>query len=268
MPSPFPGMDPYLEARWSDVHAKLIAYIGEAMQPGLPRDLRARSDEQVLLEEVGEDTRPRRYRPDVAVIDVGGGSAASASRATGGAGVATMEPVVIEMRDSPQVERSVHIIDTSNGNRVVTAIEVLSPWNKESGRLNSDYRRKLGDYGRAGVSVVEIDLLRWPTRARLDVLDLDLPPDRRTPYLICVRRGWEPGRWFAYPVSLRTPIPAVHVPLRKTDDPITLRLQPLIERVYVAGGHDDIDYAKPPDPPLTDDDARWAAEHVLRAAAE
>lgn len=29
--SPFPGMDPYLEARWSDVHSKLIAFIGEAL---------------------------------------------------------------------------------------------------------------------------------------------------------------------------------------------------------------------------------------------
>jgi hypothetical protein len=25
MKSPFPGMDPYLESRWSDVHPKLIA---------------------------------------------------------------------------------------------------------------------------------------------------------------------------------------------------------------------------------------------------
>ena len=24
MPSPFPGMDPYLETRWRDVHARLL----------------------------------------------------------------------------------------------------------------------------------------------------------------------------------------------------------------------------------------------------
>jgi hypothetical protein len=39
-----------------------------------------------------------------------------------------------------------------------------------------------------------------------------------------------------------------------------LELQPLITRVYAAGGHDDIDYRKPPDPPLEPDDAAWAAE--------
>ncbi|HID51529.1 MAG TPA: DUF4058 family protein, partial [Anaerolineae bacterium] len=37
MPSPFPGMDPYLEDRaiWPDVHATLITYIREVLQPQL-----------------------------------------------------------------------------------------------------------------------------------------------------------------------------------------------------------------------------------------
>jgi hypothetical protein len=26
MPSPFPGMDPYLEVHWRDIHASLIIY--------------------------------------------------------------------------------------------------------------------------------------------------------------------------------------------------------------------------------------------------
>ena len=34
--SPFPGMDPYLEARWSDVHAALCPAIRAALQPLLP----------------------------------------------------------------------------------------------------------------------------------------------------------------------------------------------------------------------------------------
>ena len=31
MPSPFPGMDPYLESHWRDVHARLIVYISDQM---------------------------------------------------------------------------------------------------------------------------------------------------------------------------------------------------------------------------------------------
>jgi hypothetical protein len=50
MPSPFPGMDPYLEAHWRDVHASLIIYARDALQGVLPGSLRARVEERVLLE--------------------------------------------------------------------------------------------------------------------------------------------------------------------------------------------------------------------------
>src|SRR4051812_35491605 len=123
MKSSFPGMDPYLEARWSDVHAMLIATIKEALQPRLPAGLRARSEERVLLEDL-----------------------------------ATPEPFVIEFQDGPAIDRFLQIIDVTNGNRVVTAIEILSPWNKAPGRLNDAYRRKVTDYAGASVNVVEIDL--------------------------------------------------------------------------------------------------------------
>ena len=42
-------MDPYLERRWGDVHTSLCTYIREVLQPLLPRDLRARATEDVLL---------------------------------------------------------------------------------------------------------------------------------------------------------------------------------------------------------------------------
>ncbi|MBY0523528.1 MAG: DUF4058 family protein [Gemmataceae bacterium] len=35
MPSPFPGMDPYLESHWGDVHTKLVTYSGDQLQPQL-----------------------------------------------------------------------------------------------------------------------------------------------------------------------------------------------------------------------------------------
>ena len=92
--------------------------------------------------------------------------------------------------------------------------------------------------------------------------DKDIPANRRQPYMVCIRRGWAPDEWLAFPISLRTSLPSIPVPLRQTDAVISLDLQPLIERVYVAGGHDDIDYAKPSVPPLNGEDALWAAELV------
>jgi hypothetical protein len=264
MKSPFPGMDPFLEARWSDVHVTLIGFIKEALQPLLPADLRARSEERVLLEEVeGEPTRA--YRGDVSVVDLGQRKPGGARQETTAA--ATVEPCLVEYHEGPQLDRFIQIIDTTSGNRVVTAIEVLSPWNKGPGRLNRDYLRKLDDYARGQVSVVELDLLRYPTRDRLQVGQKDLPIERRAPYLVCLRRSWAPEVWEVYPLVLRLPLPRVPIPLRQRDADVGLDLQPIIERIYVAGGHDDIDYAKPLDPPLDKDDAAWADE-LLRNAGK
>lgn len=263
MKSPFPGMDPYLEARWSDVHAKLIGFIGEALQPDLPPGLRARSEERVLVE-AEEQPTPRHYRADIAVVDTG--RFAEEARRTGAA-IADVDPIVVRYYHGPFVDRYIHIIDLTSGNRVITAIEILSPWNKAPGRLSKDYRRKLDDYAVGEVSVVEIDLLRYPPRGRLMVSDADIPAERRAPYYVCVRYGWNPDRWYAYPVTLRRPIPRIPIPLRETDDAIALHLQPLIERVYTAGGHDDIDYAKSLDPPLEAGDAAWTDE-LLKAAGK
>jgi hypothetical protein len=261
--SPFPGMDPYLESRWSDVHAKMIGFIGEAIQPLLPRDLRARAEERLLLEaDIDQDPEFGEYRSDVAVIETSPGSRAPAAKAS--AGAAVVDPIIIRRFPTPTLDRWVQIVDVSNGNRVVTAIEILSPWNKLAGRLNRQYLRKLEDYARANVSVVEIDLLRSPRRGRMAVTEADIPPERRAPYIVCVRLGWEPETWRAYPLPLRTRLPALPIPLRQTDSEILLELQPIIDRIYTAGGHDDIDYTKPPEPALAEADAAWAVELLRR----
>ena len=50
MKSPFPGMDPYLQQHWRDVHTSLVIYARDQLQPGLPLHLVARVDERVLTE--------------------------------------------------------------------------------------------------------------------------------------------------------------------------------------------------------------------------
>ena len=46
MPSPFPGMDPYLESPeiFPDVHDSMITYLREALQASLPARILLRSD--------------------------------------------------------------------------------------------------------------------------------------------------------------------------------------------------------------------------------
>lgn len=52
MNSPFPGMNPYPESRWSDVHCSLMCFISETIQPQLPDDLRSRCHEIHMLDEI------------------------------------------------------------------------------------------------------------------------------------------------------------------------------------------------------------------------
>ena len=68
MPSPFPGMDPYLESHWRDVHAALVIYARDALQRVLPAALRARVEESVLLETpLGIVGHP--LNPDVRIVN-------------------------------------------------------------------------------------------------------------------------------------------------------------------------------------------------------
>jgi hypothetical protein len=67
-------------------------------------------------------------------------------------------------------------------------------------------------------------------------------------------------------MHIRTALSTLPIPLRGKEPDALLDLQPLIERVYTAGGHDDIDYNQPlVDPPLPAEDKAWM-DQLLRAA--
>src|SRR6476661_6096204 len=93
MPSPFPGMDPYLEAHWRDVHASLIIYARDALQGVLPSSLRARVEESILLE-TPQGLGDHPLFPDVRVVEYTS-KRGPATKATGGAAVA--EPLLVEV---------------------------------------------------------------------------------------------------------------------------------------------------------------------------
>jgi Protein of unknown function (DUF4058) len=77
MKSPFPGMDPYLERHWGDVHQSAITYIRDWLQPRLPGDLRARAQERVFIDV--PDPLRGEYYPDVRVVERPGRSQVAGS---------------------------------------------------------------------------------------------------------------------------------------------------------------------------------------------
>ena len=256
MPSPFPGMDPYLVSRWSNVHVMMMGIIATVLKRVLPPGLEARPEEEVRIESLAGE-RMQGFKPDLAVIDYG---RRDATTTVSGTSSAVAEPILVEFHRGPIVVRNIEIVDTRNGDRVVTAIEVLSPWNKLAGRLNREYRRKLKAYEDGGANWVEIDLLR-SSRNRLDLTWEDLPAERRGAYLVAVYDQNE-GKLLAYPMGLRERLPVVPIPLRKTDVPVALDLQQVMDRLYDDGPFESLDYSRPCDPPLPPADAEWAAELI------
>ena len=258
--SPFPGMDPWLEASWGDVHHELISELRRQAVPQLPPDLFAVVEETVYL--VGEDWGGQTYRPDVGVF--GAGSPTGAGPPASGA-TAVAEPLRLTISDEPVTEGHVEIRQLHDGHPLVTVIEVLSPTNKLASDGRAAYLEKRRAYRQAGVTVVEVDLLR-AGRDMVGVTHVGrLDPRLPSAYRCAVRRRGPSGGTAIdlYPLPLRQRLSAVAVPLRPGEPAITLDLQPPIDLVYQLGGYGRrIDYARPPDPPLSPDDAAWAAACV------
>lgn len=262
MTSPFPGMDPYLEAHWGDVHTSLITYARDQLRPLLPADLRPRVEERVFVEL--EDRRGRSIYPDVRIVErpYGENGGGGPAQAVGGVAVAVAEPILVELPHEEKTERFIEIRDIRSGGRVVTVIEFVSPSNKHPGPGRKLYLQKQDELYDADVNSVEIDLLRAGENV-IAVGPEDLPPEYRTAYRACVRRAVRPRTIETYPIPLRVPLPTIRIPLRETDSDVTLNLQSLIEQCYANAGYDDIDYTEPPVPPLEGNDAKWA-DAVLR----
>lgn len=248
--SPFPGMDPYLEEAWPDVHHRLCTYACDALRTMLPPGLIARLDERTIIE--GAFDADRVVVPGVRAMQFGrSGQGPRGSTAT----LEIDEPLIIKYGDEPVTEGLIRVIDTRNGSRVITVIEFASPANKGGREL---YRQKQDELIAGGVSLVEVDLIR-SGKWNLRVPYAEVPPECRTPYHACVTRGWQPDRSELYSIPLRHRLPAIAIPLRPTDADVRLDLQSLIDLVYVNGSYGyDVDYAKPPDPPLDPRDDVWA----------
>ncbi|REK28932.1 MAG: DUF4058 family protein [Planctomycetota bacterium] len=136
MPGPFPGMDPWLENRWGDVHTSLTTYARDQLQPQLPDGLQALVEEYIAVQ-FDDEWQPRK--PDVRVVEESAGESETAATAV----LADIsEELVIKLDADPRIERNVHIVDNTSDARVVTSIEFLSPWNKGTTDGRDSFRRK------------------------------------------------------------------------------------------------------------------------------
>src|SRR6185312_11538835 len=182
--SPFPGMDPWLERFWGDVHHRLITYACDQIQELLPEGLLARMQERVFLE--FPESVGRTVYPDGRIVETAPATPAAPPKAAGG--VAVAEPLLVHLQSEPLTEGFIEVVDPASKGRVISVLEILSPANKAPGTGQSLYVQKQRELAAAGVSLVEVDLLRGGKRVTNAPPDI-LPRTHQTAYQACVRRA-------------------------------------------------------------------------------
>lgn len=254
MPSPFPGVDPYLESQgyWPDFHARFITYWCDAVAELLPPNYEARMDERVNLVNVPAET-VRRSEPDVSILRRPG-----RSRRThrGTKGLATLEPVTIPlMIEEEHRETYIEILQRPN-RTLVAVLEVLSPANKEEpGR--SSYLVKRGALLREEVHLVELDLLLGGQRLPLGE---DYPPGHC--YALVSRADRRPD-CHVYTWTVRQPLPAIPIPLKGPDPDLLSDLASVFALTYERGRYAfSVDYGAALGLPLAEDERRWIVERA------
>jgi len=144
-------MDPYLEAQWRDIHARLMVYASGQINAQLPPGLRARVEEALRVSDAS-DADSIVY-PDAVVLEDRHREPEVHRRDST---VEIAVPCVLILEDPP-AERHIEIIDVNDDGHVITAIEVLSRSNKVGRAAVRTYRRKQQAYLDAGINLVEID---------------------------------------------------------------------------------------------------------------
>lgn len=255
MPSPFPGMDPYVEASLrTTLHHELSSRIAWQLTPLLRPKYVARTVERFVYEESSDVAVERADKyPDISITARGGDFG-------GPSGLATLTaplclPTVIP-DPIPHVSVEIRRVDNRE---LVTGIEVLSPTNK-TGRGRDEYLNKRCRIMASSAYLIEIDLLRGGARLPMR------QPLPMAPYFVFVSRAERRPLVDIWPIWLADTLPEIPVPLLPGDSDVPLNLGDAFSTIYDGMAFDlDIDYSQPPNVPLDPDEIKWIDER-LRAA--
>ncbi len=262
MPSPFPGVDPFIEAQghWADLHSRLISAIGDELADRLPNAYVARFEENVHTVSWSAD-EVQKFRPDVALIRRGDVAPLHPERPSAASGAATIEPVTLPLALAQEEVRDVWIeILSLPAQELVTVIEILSPTNKSSSGREA-YLSKRRTVLDQPVHLVEIDLLRGGAR-----VPMARPLPRGDFYTFVARAGRRP-ECDVYAWSVRDALPTIPIPLKAPDPDLPIDLSRLFARCYDRGRYASLlRYELPLVGPYEAEDRQWA-EGIARGCA-
>lgn len=260
MPSPFPGMDLYLEdpRLWPDLHHGLISEMQALLNARLRPKYHVRVEERVYISDEADPGRSVLF-PDLRIGERENAGAIPIASGDG-ATLTIAEPVTVpEVIDDEIHESRLEIVGSIEGS-VVTVIEIVSPSNKTPGAHGREsFQKKRREVFQSFAHWLEIDLLRHGKRMFFHNVSID------SEYLAYSSRADERPRGKIWPIRLRQQLPVIGIPLRGEDGDLPFDLQPFFNSVYDRAAFDlVINYEADPDPPLNAADAAWA-DALLRA---
>ncbi len=253
MPSPFPGMNPYLERpnKWRGIHTRFLTFASSALTDQLRGRYFVHIEESVTVRSTDGEPLKERLVPDLAFVERG-----RSARAASAAVLDTSEEVeLVDVFVDEVRHRWIEIVDPE-GEEVVTVVELLSPAKKATGPDREQYLRKRKLTLGSPAHLVEIDLLRDGPRLPLD-------GSRRTcDYYALVSRAELRPKVRLWRLRLRDALPTIPIPLKAGDADAVLDLKAVLDRVYDESTLADEIYGRRPEPPLSAKDAAWAKRFV------
>jgi Protein of unknown function (DUF4058) len=249
MPSPFPGMNPYLESHhWTGVHHWLITELARHLNTHLrPKYYVA---VEVRIYETTDAESTLIGIPDNVVLS-GKTNTATKDRS---AAVATLtEPVIVTVPMPETVKEGYLEVREAGTHKVITTIELLSPKNKQTGKGRTQYEEKRQQILSSQTHLVEIDLIRKFNPMPFTGISA------ANHYRILVSRAQQRPKASLYGFNLQDEIPVFPLPLRPDEAEFPVNLKPLLDNLYDAGAYaEQINYSQdPPAPKLSDADAIW-----------
>jgi Protein of unknown function (DUF4058) len=258
MPSPFPGMNPYLEQEdvWHDFHERFIPLLATILGGQLRPRYIVKIDEHIFVHEMEMESRRLVGRADVSV---GQNPARPTSEPVSGTVAGVLEaPARVRLPAVDHERLSFVEIRDGRDRELVTVIELLSPTNKLPGPDREQYLAKRMELLNGPVHLVEIDLLCAGSPMPAD----DRPTCAYSVLVSRVERRLDADFW---PISLRQRLPEIPIPVRSPDADARIDLQAILSQIYDDAGYADYIYEGAPRPRLSDEDAAWARAFVLQS---
>lgn len=264
MPSPFPGIDPYLEyaAFWSSFHTRFMVAMADAVASQLRFALNAPQLGTQYYVEVESRTYQADDQADEILIGIpdtivfaerGETNSVSAVEQQTSSVATQVQPQKVSLPMQIELYQRYLEVREMGTDEVITIVELLSPTNKRAKDGRADYEKKRRLILASQTHLVEIDLLRGAKPMAMHGMQTDAT------YRILVSRSEQRPIADLYAVMLDQPLPDIPIPLKPGEPEPVLALQAVFDQLYDRARYATrIDYRQPlPPPKLPEAQQAW-----------